>query len=383
MKILSLSSVELLPYLGSGKTRLMWTQGLAAAGHEVKVLTPANYELFPASSKAFKLRQAVGVFLAARKLMKKEHFDLVEFYGDQYWLLLLWAKKIAAKKQTLFVAHVDGIELHDMDKEQQYWLKRSGFKKWLYRNTHYRTSRFTFSLADRYVCGCKDDLDYVLQRKLFPAEHAYCIPPGIDDVYHTIPFQANKKPVIIFLGSWLTRKAVGIIPDVIKDVLRQQPAYSFHVYGAWAAKETILGAFPEDVKDRVTVFEKLPIETLKQGIQDAAILFFPSYSEGFGLATVEAMSCSCAVVTTRTGVGSELINNEHALICDFDDKEGMKNALNSLINNEELRESIAYKGYQKAKSFKWGQQVAMLNTVYSNWVDAKSEVAMSLTKPTV
>ena len=386
MKILSLSSVPLLPYLGSGKTRLMWTKGLSDAGHEVKILQPEDYTFWPSQNKALKLRMAFGVFLSARKLIKTEHFDLVEFYGDQYWMLLLWSKIFRVKNRPLFVAHVDGIELHDMDKEQLFWMKRKGLKKWMYKNTHYRTSKLTFKLADRYVCGCKDDLTYVFQKNIFKPEHAFCIPPGIDDSYHSIPFQEKKKPYIIFLGSWIERKGIRVVSMVMSEILKENKDYEFHIYGSWSLKESILLSFPQSLRKQVIVFDKLPLQDLTKGILQSSILFFPSYSEGFGLATVEAMSCSCAVITTRTGVGSELSNGNNAMLCDFNDETAMKNALHVLINDEFLRKKIAYNGYLKAKSFRWSKQVELLSKVYSNWLNkpiSKSKLPNSLSYQTL
>jgi glycosyltransferase involved in cell wall biosynthesis len=256
-----------------------------------------------------------------------------------------------------------------MDKEQQYWMQRKGIKKWIYRNTHYRVSRMTFKLADRYVCGCKDDLEYVLQKKLFKPDHAFCIPPGIDDLYHQIPFREIKKSSIIFLGTWIERKGIRNLTNVVSEILKENKDYKFHVYGSWSMKDKILNSFSTDIRTQVTVFEKLSLPDLTEGILQSAIFFFPSYSEGFGLATVEAMSCSCAVVTTRTGVGSELSNSNNALLCDFNDEPAMKKAISALINDELLRKKIAYNGYMKAKSYQWNSQVNTLERVYTNWLN--------------
>jgi len=368
LKILSLSTLPLLPHLGSGKTRIRWTEGLRELGHEVEVLQPADFELWPNQIRAKKYRQAVGVFLKVRQLLKIKEYDLIEFYGDEYWLLLLWLTR--KKKRPLLVAHVDGIELHDMDKEQRFWHPRVGFKKWLFTNTHYRFSKITFSLADRYVCGCQDDLEYVVQQRLFSREHAECISPALDELFHEIPFQQSKEKIILFLGSWIDRKGIRIIPEVLSKILYKYPDYQFHVYGAWYAKDYIEQLFANDLTDRIRVFYKLPQVELLEGIKKSAIFFFPSYSEGFGLATAEAMSCGCAVVTTKTGLGSNLETDKEALICEFDNVEQMEEAIAKLILNEELRSKIALSGYNKVRGFIWQNQIQKLEKTYSNWLNS-------------
>jgi len=371
LKILSLSNLPLLPHLGSGKTRIRWTEGLRQMGHEVDVIQPEDFELWPNQVRAKKYRQAIGIFLKVWQLLKIKQYDLIEFYGDEYWLLLLCLTR--KKKRPIIVAHVDGIELHDMDKEQRFWLPRTGLKKWLYQNTHYRFSKITFSLADRFVCGCQDDLEYVYKKGLFTLEQAVCISPALDEKFHEILFQETKEKIILFLGSWIDRKGIRIIPDVVTKVLKTFSEYQFHVYGAWYAKEHIEQLFPKEINDRIKVFEKLAQEQLIEGIKKSSIFFFPSYSEGFGLATAEAMSCGCAVVTTKTGLGSILVDGEEALICRFDDTEQMVQALSTLILNEALRQRIAIRGYNKVKQFVWQKQIEKLERAYVNWLNHQEE----------
>ena len=366
MKILSLSTIPLLPHLGSGKTRLNWTNGLKNLGHEVRVLQPADFELWPRFARAKKYRQAIGILLEVRTLLKRESFDIIEFYGDEFWLLLIWLHR--QKSRPLMISHVDGLELHDMEKEQRFWNPRHRLSNWIFRHTHYRFSKTTFQLADRYVCGCEDDLRYVIENKYFQSEHARCISPALDDEFHAVPFCKNKKPIILFLGSWIGRKGVRVIPEVITETLSRFPEYRFDIYGASDSREAILTQFPANLRDRVHVFDKLAKSELLDGILAASILFFPSYSEGFGLATVEAMACGCAVVTTRTGLGSDLIHNEEAILCDFDDTVGMKNALASLIQDENRRLSLAQRGYEKVRTLQWPLQVQKLEIAYAHWL---------------
>ena len=367
MKILSLSTVQLSPYLGSGKTRLMWTQGLRELGHEVTVLQPSDFEFLEIAKIATQIRIALGIFFKVNKILKDNHFDIVEFYGDQYWLLLLWIKKIKKIRHLIFIAHVDGIELNDMDKAQKYYEQRKGLRKWIYVNTHRRFSNITFTLADKYVCGCKDDFNYAIENNLFSINNAFQVSPGIDDSFLQMPFQKRKEKVIFFLGSWIKRKGINVIPTVISQILIKYPDYKFHVYGAWSSKNLILSSFSELARQNVRVFEKLDPTELKKEIAQCAIFFSPSYSEGFGLATVEAMSCSCAVVTTKTGVGSELVDNKEALLVNFDDIPGMVDAIDKLINNENFRLETACNGHLKAKEFQWSKQLMLLNQIYIDW----------------
>jgi glycosyltransferase involved in cell wall biosynthesis len=367
MKILSLSaSVFLDPHLGSGKTRLHWTNGLKELGHEVDILQPSDVEWWPGLRIGRRYRLALGTFFKARKLINSNQYDLIEFYGDEYWLLLWWLKKVK-KQHPVLVAHVDGLELYDKEKERRFWGKRAGIKKWWYRFNE-NLSALNFKLADKFVCGCDDELKYVTKEKLFDADNAACVSPGIDDEYHQLPFTQEKTKNIIFFGSWILRKGVRIIPEVITPILHKHPDVCFEVLGAWSSRERILSEFHESLHPRIIIYNKLPVEKLIDKLCHSSIFFFPTYSEGFGLATLEAMSCSIAVVTTPTGIGCNLTNDVQAKICGFNKVGEMYNAIDNLINDEALRIKTAFNGYCYAKRFTWKKQVMLLEEKYQQWL---------------
>jgi glycosyltransferase involved in cell wall biosynthesis len=367
MKILSLSvSVFLDAHLGSGKTRLRWTNGLRNLGHEVDVVQPSDVELWSNLRVARRYRVALGTFLKARKLINKKRYDLVEFYGDEYWLLLWWLKKMK-KAPPLLVAHVDGLELYDKEKERRFWNNPPMFKKWQFRINEI-FSAFTFNLADKFVCGCDDELKYVIEKNIFSCSNAVCISPGIDDEFHQIPFAPEKTKNIIFFGSWIDRKGIQIIPEVISSILEKHSDFCFEIYGSWSAKDAILQQFREELHPQIKVYNKLPVEELISKLRHSSIFFFPTYSEGFGLATLEAMSCSVAVVTTPTGIGCNLENNINAKICNFNDAGEMSVAISQLINDDTLRATIARNGFLFAKKFVWKDQILMLEQKYKQWL---------------
>lgn len=367
MKILSLSaSVFLDSHLGSGKTRLHWTNGLKELGHEVDILQPSDVELWPGLKIGRRYRIALGTFLKARKLINKSGYDLIEFYGDDYWLLLWWLKKMK-KKCPLLVAHVDGLELYDKEKERLFWGKPAGIKKWLSRINE-KLSAMNFRLADRFVCGCDDELKYVTKEKLFSPGNAVCVSPGIEDEYHQLPFIQEKIKNIIFFGSWIDRKGIRIIPEVISPILNKHPDFCFEVFGAWFSRDTILSGFHESLHPRIKIYNKLAVEELIYKLCHSSIFFFPTYSEGFGLAILEAMSCSIAVVTTPTGIGCNLKNNVQAKVCGFNKVGEMYNAIDSMISDPSLRAAIAYNGFLFAKKFTWKRQVMLLEEKYKQWL---------------
>ena len=371
MKILSLSNNTMLPHLGA-KTRIRWTEGLRRHGHEVTVLQPNDFEILPRLKRGKKFRYAFGAFVKVWSLLSREDFDLIEYYGDEFWLLA-WTLNMR-KRRALLVAHADGLELLDLEKERQHFNRRSPLKDVLFRLTHERFSKIAFDYADKFVCLCRDDLSYAVDKQIFAAEDAVQIRPGLDEAYLEQTFQVTKDRRIAFTGSWIERKGIRVIPPVIERVLRRFPDYTFHVFGSSGAQDAILAAFHPDLRGRVIVHPKYPVDQLLAELRRCAIYFFPSYSEGWGQGTTEAMTCGCAVVATPTGCCSEMPPGT-VLLNAFDDVDGMVRSIASLIEDEPRRLQIARAGYDWARQCRWDPQVDQLAELYRRWGNGRAASA--------
>jgi glycosyltransferase involved in cell wall biosynthesis len=207
-----------------------------------------------------------------------------------------------------------------------------------------------------------------LGKKYFTAQQAVCIAPGIEDSFHDLPFTTEKENIVVFVGSWIKRKGVDVVVDVMNTILAENNSYQFYIIGSGAHPETVQQAFDAAVRSRVKVFEQIELEALQQNLMKTAVFFFPSYSEGFGLAVAEAMSCSCAAVITPEGIGGELVHQKEALICRYDDINTMTESINCLIKNKAERIRIAYNGWLKAKEYRWKDQVKKLASAYCGWL---------------
>ncbi len=84
----------------------------------------------------------------------------------------------------------------------------------------------------------------------------------------------------------------------------------------------------------------------------ALALVFPSLYEGFGFPVIEAMRCGTPVLCSNTSSLPELAGNA-ALLVDPSDVNALRQGMERLLNEPELRAELVRRGYHQAEKFTW------------------------------
>ena len=162
---------------------------------------------------------------------------------------------------------------------------------------------------------------------------------------------------VLFVGTVKRQKGIQELFQGIPRILQAAPQATF----------TIAGRYPEDPADtcspgslmqsllppgsndgpafsasaRVRFLGQVPREELPLLYRRAAVAVFPSYGEAFGLACVEAMSCGAAVVSTKGGSGSEIVEaGKSGLLVEPGDSRALASAIIRLLNDAALRSRL-------------------------------------------
>ena len=87
--------------------------------------------------------------------------------------------------------------------------------------------------------------------------------------------------------------------------------------------------------------------------------------ESFGLPILEAMCCGAAVITTDTGGCRDFVKDKaNALIIEKHNIADMKEKIELLINNKELRKKIVENGLETAKKYNWDNSTKLVEQYY-------------------
>jgi len=95
----------------------------------------------------------------------------------------------------------------------------------------------------------------------------------------------------------------------------------------------------------------------------ARLFAFPSVYEGFGLPLLEAMACGCPVISSNTSSMPEVCG-EAALYFNPKNLAEISEAIDRVINDVGLSNSLINKGLEQVKKFSWGKAAAQTLSLY-------------------
>ncbi len=107
-----------------------------------------------------------------------------------------------------------------------------------------------------------------------------------------------------------------------------------------------------EMKDTVAMVGYVGDEDLPALYSGATAFMLPSLFEGFGMPALEAMACGTPVIVANTSSLPE-VTGAAGILVDPLDVEAIARAMQQVCSEQELRQSLRFRGVAQAKKFTW------------------------------
>ncbi|PWG04205.1 glycogen synthase [Polaribacter aquimarinus] len=196
----------------------------------------------------------------------------------------------------------------------------------------------------------------------------------------------KNKPYVLFVGRITRQKGIIHLVNAIKYI--DSDTQIVLCAGAPDTKEIgveMENAVNEVKKTRENVIwidKMVTKEEIIQLYSHADVFCCPSIYEPFGIINIEAMACNTAVVASAVGgIKEVVVNGETGILVPVEQQDSapfepvnpdkfakdLANGVNKLINNKELRESMATKGRQRVEEyFDWVSIAKQVEELYKS-----------------
>lgn len=185
-----------------------------------------------------------------------------------------------------------------------------------------------------------------------------------EPVDETILAQLPEQPFIFFVGA--LRRVKGIV-ELCSAYERLESPPPLVLAGP-PAPDT-----PERFPDGVTILHSVPLPTVMAIWERALFGVFPSkWPEPLGNVVYEAMSKGKAVIGTRPGGHADMIEDGRSgLLVTAGDVEELRQAMERLIADAELRASLGERGAERSRAFTEAAVLPELARLYEETAAAR------------
>jgi glycosyltransferase involved in cell wall biosynthesis len=326
-------------------------------GHDVTLL---SFDDLPRNVPP-KLKPLLFPFFVARWMRGcRRPIDVLDASTGDAWI---WAAQAPRSRTTLYVCRSHGLEHTSHDRAVEEARKGVQTLSWKYPIYHggYRLWEVTQSLrrADLVLLLNREDLGYAATRLRVPRDRLRVVPNGLPEEFLALPAPDEERPDEIWIaqvGAFIERKGIAYGCKALNSVLTRHPEVRVLFVGTGVDSAHVHSAFEPRLHERVHVTPAFDNRQLPMMLKRCQIKFFPTLSEGFGIALLEAMACGLAPITTTAPGPSMFVRNLHSgLLVPPADAIALEDALERLLNDPALLRELRRNAHADAQSYGWSR----------------------------
>jgi glycosyltransferase involved in cell wall biosynthesis len=166
---------------------------------------------------------------------------------------------------------------------------------------------------------------------------------------------------ILFVGTVEPRKNLPRLLDAMGRLPHDDVTLAVVGPPGWG---DALGRRADELGDRVKLTGFVAPRDLPALYAGAAVMCYPSLTEGYGLPVAEALGCGAPVVTSKGTATEELVAGGAGLAVDPTDPDAIAGALAEVLDDEDLADRLRAAGRARAAETPWEVTASMTIAAY-------------------
>lgn len=307
------------------------------------------------------------VLADARWYTLKEQFKLPAIFdGANCDLIHFPHWNVPVRVKTSYVLTVHDLLLLDFPSKRAsllwpilYAIKYVGFRIVLRQAL---VSAKSIIVPSNFTAGRIRDLFSLEEKINVVYEGVSVLPPGPG--FEAIKAKGVAKPYILYVGNAYPHKNLEMLIETAMEMQKKRKEMALVLVGG---KDDFYGSLFKTYGhlSNVIFYGRASDGELDTLYREAAVYAFPSLQEGFGLPGLEAMAYGVPVVSSSGGSLPE-IYGDAALYFDPKNRAGLERALETVLKDAELRNSMTKKGKMTIEKFKWERAAAETLRIYES-----------------
>ncbi len=361
MKILLIS--EFFPLTANGdftggvETRTFFIARELAKRHQVTVL--CSYT----GGKRFEKMAGFSVVRVGPQRLHTTNLDITRIF---YSIAAIWKGrkiKVDIVEGTNFINQIIAYAIGKLQKIpivawtpdvwRGHWIANMGY-----------ISAFAGTIVERYNLSHRDVHFIAISRTVADKIHAAGVPQNLITVIPCgVDYQLAKKievkkkavPIITIVCRLVKYKSIDVLLRAFAVLAKNEQTYMLKIIGQGPEKKNLQKlAHQLKIKNRVYFigFIQKHLDVLKE-LKESCIFCLPSETEGFGIATIEAMAVGLPVVVADLPVNREITGKNGAVFFKSADYHDLARKLQLILSNKKRYELLSKSAQRQAKKYDW------------------------------
>lgn len=329
------------------------------AGHDATLYSYSDLPRF-LSPQQKQLLFPLFVALHLARAVRSRRVDVIDASTADAWL---WSILDPARRRVLLVVTSNGLEHSAVAARHESARRGELHLSWkypiYYGGLHLREVEASLRRSDLVFLLNRRDRDYAVRELGVDERRIRLVANGIREALVGLPMTPTplgpQDPIrLAQVGSYLRQKGVHHGAAALTAILRRYPAASVGFFGTGIPHALVCEDFPEELHERISVVQRYENPELPTLLDGYHIVVFPTLSEGFGTALLEAMACGLAPVTTAAAGPLEFVKDgDNGLVVPMRDPRALEEALASLIDDRSLLDRIRRRAWETSQRYTW------------------------------
>jgi glycosyltransferase involved in cell wall biosynthesis len=246
------------------------------------------------------------ILLVVRDLSK---YDVIVFHSYLGWAFHRLKRWIDPMRRITSITWFHGLEPLYHRAMRDDGQRQSRELSWLLHEILMpRLLKRSCEASDAVFCFNSIEAGYLVSEGWAEPHRVHQVTNGVDAGCFLHRRHRDVASRLLFVGEWHAVKGTRYLVDAFTS-LAALGDVELACVGTGAPADDVLAAFPAAVRPSVSVFAEVDRHEFYKQLARADLFVFPSLSEGFSVALLEAMASSMPVVATSVGAAVDLLDD--------------------------------------------------------------------------
>ncbi len=297
-------------------------------------------------------------------------YDVTTFHSYAGWTVLGLSRLLSRFRRLRTVIQFHGLEPLYYSRLRDEAERDGRPLSWRYRlisgGLMLKLLRVACRHADMVLCLNSEEVGFLVDHEWTSRDRVHLVANPAPNSFFGDHEYRDRIRKLLFVGQWLSMKGTQSLVHAFSQLKRSYPDLQLVCAGTLTRARDVREDFPPEIRDSVSVFPRVSKSELLELHREADLLVFPTLSEGFSLALIEAMASGLPIVTTAVGASPDILQDGHSVVfCPPNQADALVAAVSDLRDAPERRAMLGRNAQRAAQNYRphlvWREYAICLN----------------------